>query len=96
MSDDEPEVKVLSFAEHGHLLPPPEGVCPQCAVDHAAGEPHNAVSLHYQYWFLRQRGRWPNWADAMAHCEPEVQEAWRHHLRLAGVGESQLELEKGT
>lgn len=88
---DEPEVTVFSFAEHGRLLPPPEGTCQQCAATHRPDEPHDAASLHYQYWFLRQRGRWPNWADAMAHCSPEVQEAWRRNLWLLGVDSGQLE-----
>lgn len=88
---DDPEVTVFSFAEHGSLLPPPEDACQQCAREHPPGDPHDAVSLHYQYWFLRQRGRWPNWGDALAHCEPEVRDVWRDGLRLAGVAEAELE-----
>jgi len=67
------------------LLPPPEGTCPICAVAHAPEAPHNAQSVYYQYRFYGVRGRWPTWADAVAHCEPETRTRWEHLLRERGV-----------
>lgn len=66
------------------LLPPTECVCPICAVDHPPEKPHNAQSLYYQYRFFGIRGRWPTWADALAHCTPEMQAAWREALEKYG------------
>lgn len=62
------------------LLPPPKDTCPICAVKHGSEEPHNAESMYYQYRFYGVRGRWPTWADAIAHCTPEVQGYWREAL----------------
>ena len=73
------------------VIPPPPGVCQQCAVDHAPTLPHNRDTLHYQYWFRNREARagrterWPSWADAMAHCTPEVRDAWTFELALHGV-----------
>ena len=67
------------------LLPPAEGKCPVCAVEHAPELPHNAQSLYYQYRFYGVRGRWPTWADAVAHCEPELREAWKQELISRGA-----------
>lgn len=62
------------------LLPPAPDKCPICAVDHPADQPHDAQSLYYQYRFRAVRGRWPTWADAIAHCTADVQAAWREQL----------------
>ena len=62
------------------LLPPAPDVCQECAVKHAAGAPHNQQSLYYRTAFHLQHGRWPTWTDAMSHCSPEVQAAWRQEL----------------
>lgn len=59
------------------LLPPHPSKCQCCAVAHLPDQPHNAQSLHYQYWFYGQNGRWPTWADAMAHCPEEIQQKWK-------------------
>jgi hypothetical protein len=73
------------------LLAPAPGLCQQCAVDHDPAEPHNQQSLHYQYWFrlaearAGREERWPTWEDAMVHCTPEVQQAWRDALREIGA-----------
>lgn len=67
------------------LMPTAPGVCSQCAVDHEPEIPHNQQSLHYQYAFYAEHGRWPTWNDAMAHCTPELQEMWREALRERGV-----------
>jgi hypothetical protein len=49
-------------------------------VKHGAEEPHDAGSLYYQYRFYGLRGRWPTWADAVAHCTAQTQELWRMAL----------------
>jgi hypothetical protein len=73
------------------LLPPAPDKCPACAVEHEPGEPHNLQSLFYQCWFHGQHGRWPTWADAMAHCDDETRAEWTRHLLAAGetIGEVQ-------
>lgn len=63
----------------------PRGTCPMCAVMHDADAPHNRDSLTYQYKFYNENGWWPTWADAMAHCAPEVKEAWTRELTKLGV-----------
>lgn len=63
------------------LLPPKRDVCPICAMDHKPTDPHNAQSMYYQYRFYGVRGRWPTWADAIAHCSPEVRDYWKQALR---------------
>jgi hypothetical protein len=67
------------------LLPPPEGTCPVCAVAHEPELPHNQQSLYYQYRFYGVRGRWPTWADALAHCSPAMREHWERELRAKGA-----------
>ena len=62
-----------------------DGKCSQCAVMHPPELPHNQESLAYQYSFYAEHDRWPTWADAMAHCDDEVREAWTVALRLQGV-----------
>ena len=63
------------------LLPPGEGVCQICARDHEPDMPHNQQSLHYQYWFYGKHGRWPTWADAIAHCDEKTQGLWKEALQ---------------
>jgi hypothetical protein len=65
-----------------HVLPPDTsgGKCPECAVVHDSTEPHDNQSLAYQYSFRARHGRWPTWADAIAHCAPEVQALWKAEL----------------
>lgn len=72
---------------HGMMLlgRTPPGTCPMCAVKHDPGQPHNRDSLTYQYKFYDEHGRWPTWADAMAHCTPEVKEYWVQALTARGV-----------
>lgn len=36
------------------------------------------------YKFYFEHGRWPTWADAMAHCSDEVKAAWEVALREGG------------
>jgi hypothetical protein len=66
------------------LLSAPPGVCPECAVEHAASDPHDALSMTYQYVFFNRHGRFPTWADAMAHCDPVIIEVWTAILKEMG------------
>ncbi|MCD8286470.1 MAG: hypothetical protein LUD50_04530 [Clostridia bacterium] len=61
------------------------GTCPECGVVHDPAQPHNKDSLTYQYNFYDEHGRWPTWRDAMAHCAPEIQEAWCQALTEKGA-----------
>lgn len=63
------------------LLPPPAGTCPICAVKHEPNQPHNCQSLYYQYRFYGIRGRWPTWADAIAHCDATTKKHWTQALK---------------
>lgn len=67
------------------LLPPAPGKCPACGFDHEPAMPHNRDALYYQYRFKMLRGRWPTWADAVAHCSEEMAEFWRQELVIAGA-----------
>jgi hypothetical protein len=67
------------------LLPTAPGVCSQCGVDHEPEQPHDAASLRYQYAFYAEHDRWPTWADALAHCAPDVRAAWAERLREHGI-----------
>lgn len=58
------------------IAPPPVGSCSVCGVQHDQREAHNAQSMFYQYRFYGAHGRWPTWADAVAHCEPEMRAKW--------------------
>lgn len=62
-----------------NIMPPLPGRCIACGVTHDPREPHNAQSMYYQYRFYGEHGRWPTWADAVAHCAPEMQAAWKAH-----------------
>lgn len=66
------------------LLPPAKDKCQLCAVAHAAEAAHNAQSLFYQTRFQMQHGRAGTWADAIAHCPPDVRSMWERELRRLG------------
>ena len=72
------------------IWPPRPDICPICATDHQANEPHNPESLYYQMRFRQRNGVFPNWGDAMRHCPKDVQEAWKSRLREYGVAEEDL------
>lgn len=74
-------------ARHGIILPGkvPAGTCEECATMHDPRMPHNQQSLAYQYKFYDQHGRFPTWADAMAHCDEEMQQYWTNALRERGI-----------
>lgn len=73
--------------KHGMMImgKVPEGACPECAMVHDPAMPHNQQSLAYQYHFYDQNGRWPTWADAMAHCTEDVKEQWIAALKERGI-----------
>lgn len=73
--------------KHGMTLlgKTPPGTCPMCATAHDPEMPHNQQSLAYQYKFYDLHGRFPTWADAMAHCSDEVKAVWREALAEHGI-----------
>jgi len=79
MSETRVEYKTLT------PLPPAPGKCPECSMAHEPGEPHNRWNLYSPVTFPQQHGRGPDWADAMAHCTPEVQQRWIEALTVVGV-----------
>lgn len=78
------QVKEIPF-ESMRMLPPKPGVCPECAVNHRPDQPHNPESLYYQMRFRQKHGRFPTWADAMAHCDARVKKMWIDALAERGV-----------
>ncbi len=67
------------------LLPAQSGKCECCAGNHPPHYPHNVEGMFYQYWFYNQHGRWPNWMDALEHCDLEMQLLWLFELEIMGV-----------
>ncbi|PZU77733.1 MAG: hypothetical protein DI530_12115 [Sphingomonas sp.] len=67
------------------LMPAAPGLCAECATKHDPEQPHDANSLHYQYHFYGNRGRWPDWRDAMAHCADQMRADWTEALTELGV-----------
>lgn len=67
------------------LLPCAPDVCQSCATKHAPDQPHNQTSIYWQYWFYGQHGRWPTWADALAHCTEQVKALWIKALARRGI-----------
>lgn len=78
------------------MLPAAAGTCPECAVTHELEEAHNKQSLFYQMRFRSQRGRFPTWKDAIAHCAPGVRALWEQELRKRGAwdGDEEPEVEE--
>lgn len=73
------------MAEGLRLLPPAANKCQECAVEHAANQPHDATSLFYQMRSMIALGRESTWLDAMAHCSQGTQKAWKAALGAMGV-----------
>ena len=67
------------------LVPPAPDVCQECATPHDADLPHNRDSLSYQMRFHALHGRWPTWADALAHCDGAMRADWTAELTKLGV-----------
>jgi hypothetical protein len=66
------------------ILPPKPGTCAVCGVKHVPDQAHNAQSMYYQYAFYGEHGRWPTWADAIAHCSEPMQKVWKDALTASG------------
>jgi len=77
--------KVKKVDHSVHLLPPPSDACQECAVDHRPDEPHNKDSMFYQMAFRKEHGRWPTWADAIAHCSDDAKVAIKEMLEKEGL-----------
>ena len=67
------------------ITAPAPGLCPVCATRHDETKPHDRDSLYYQNQFYRENKRFPTWEDAMAHCAPATQAAWRKKLAKRGI-----------
>ncbi len=83
MPKRKPQLAVVETAPM-RLLPCAKGLCQICAVDHQATFPHNKDSLFYQMQFKGRFDRWPTWADAVAHCDAQMQSAWKKLLSQGG------------
>lgn len=82
LPDTMPETEPVVVKPSMVLLPGvPDGTCPVCAVAHEADLPHDLYSLRYQYAFWGEHDRWPTWADAMAHCDPEMRARFAECVR---------------
>ncbi len=60
------------------------GDCPTCMTPHNPDQPHDANSLYYQMTFREEHGRWPDWRDALAHCDEETRGGACIALRARG------------
>jgi hypothetical protein len=86
------EERIANFT----LLPGPKDKCPECATAHPPEYPHNQQSLFYQYHFYGQHGRWPTWADAMAHCDEDMKAFWKKALAEKGINVEEDKPDAGT
>lgn len=77
------------------LVPPAPGACQTCGADHDPREPHNPESLYWQTKRNIEGEPPPTWADALAHVEDPLRQAWVAALAERGVtveGETYVEL----
>lgn len=65
--------------------PPPLALCAICGFAHKVDLPHKVDAPLYQFGFSAENGRPPTWKDAIAHCEPHVQQEWERVLRARGA-----------
>lgn len=63
------------------MLPAARGTCCMCARDHAETYPHDFESVFYQVRFRLKYGRDATQADAAAHCDEQIRQAWKQILR---------------
>lgn len=89
--DKEGKSKVEVSSSTMHLLPAPADACQECAVKHEPSFPHNRDSLFYQMHFRKEHGRWPTWADAIAHCDERAKPAIKALLEREGVWSEPVE-----
>jgi hypothetical protein len=81
---DEP-TKTVDLLKDGTLLSPSPDKCQECAVAHDPEQAHDANSLHYQYKFKKDHGRWPTWKDAIEHCPETIKDFWITQLKEHGI-----------
>lgn len=73
------------------ILPPPKDGCQECGAKHESGAPHNRDSMFYQMAFRQKHGRWPTWADAIAHCSEEIRADIKEFLEAEGLWSEPIE-----
>lgn len=73
------------IAEEKEIHRPGVGLCEVCEWDHEAGMPHNLETQFYRIQFWARFGRGPTWADACAHCGPQMRAMWKKWLSGFGV-----------
>jgi hypothetical protein len=78
-------------SEHYGNWPPPATHCPECGAYHEPEYPHDRESVFYQIKFKRRTGRWPTWADALAHCPPDIKTIWIEELVSRGIDPNKVE-----
>ena len=66
------------------MLPPAAHLCQVCAWEHDPLAPHNVQTIFYRAAFYGAVGRIPTWADAVAHCPPELAARWKEALTPMG------------
>lgn len=67
------------------ILPPAADCCQVCARQHPPELPHDPQSLYWATVRVAEGKPEPTWADAMAHCTPEMRAEWSERLTLRGV-----------
>lgn len=90
MTNEKPKREMLKFTDANGagimMLPAGAGRCEICNHEHPPEFPHNAQTVFYQMRFYYENGgRWPSWADAIAHCPPEIKERWTRELEAMKV-----------
>jgi hypothetical protein len=85
MADKGNPVVITKTLRDMKILPAPEGTCPICATAHPPEYPHNQRSVFYQYKFYQENGRFPTWADALAHCTPLIRVFFIEALAKRGI-----------
>ncbi len=69
----------------------PADKCQRCAHDKRMdGMPCDAASLPFQYWFYKERGRWPCWNDSlnMPDVDPAIRAMFLEEITKAGIDPS--------
>jgi len=64
---------------------PRTGLCEVCGNPHPRDTPHHKDSAFYRAKFFEEKGRYPDWNDALAHCTEQVRESWRMRLSEYGI-----------
>ncbi len=86
---DKPEIKVIKPGRRKDgsgfmIMPAKPGTCAMCARGHPPEQPHDLHSIFYGVRFKMKYERDPTWADASAHCTPEIRDQRKEGLRSCG------------